>query len=196
MIPLGISIGLAVRMGHVIAHNPNKAKRMAAWCMGFIVVIGAMVALLLHTFRYEIIHMFTTDDDVIHGALNIWPSLCCYIFLIYIFGINHAILRALGMQWRLAAIISVSLYFFTLPTVVYLAVIRGGGLETQWKILPIFYTGMQAALVIGYMAVDWEKHSHAIREGMLISIIEAKEIEPTEQTSLLTENDAPTNYTL
>lgn len=185
MIPLGILIGLTVRMGHVIVENPKHAKQMACWCMGLTAGIGAVVATLLHVFRYQIIATFTSDEEVIEGASDIWGHLCYYIFLLYIFGISQAILRALGMQWRMAAIISGFLYFFTLPAVVYFAVIRGGGLDALWTVLPIFYTILQGLLALGYVMVDWERHACTIREGIRRSAAEAKGLQSNETTLLL-----------
>jgi MATE family multidrug resistance protein len=61
MLALGVSIGLSVRMGHVIANEPRRAKLMAAYCMGFMVMLGAAVGFALHFFRYEVILLFTKD---------------------------------------------------------------------------------------------------------------------------------------
>lgn len=96
-------------------------------------------------------------------ALAIWKPLCVYIFLIYIMGTSIAILRALGMQWRAAAIISAALYLCTLPLVLYFAFWQRGGLVAQWKILPFCYFFMQIALACGYSCMDWEGHAVKIR---------------------------------
>jgi Na+-driven multidrug efflux pump len=93
MIPLGIMIGLTVRMGHVIAHDVEHAKLLAGWCMLFTTILGGVVSGLLYQFRVEIAMLFTIDEEVIQGCKEIWPKLCIYIFIIYIFGINSAILR-------------------------------------------------------------------------------------------------------
>ena len=93
MIPSGTSIGLTVQMGHVIADNPGKAQRMAAWTMLLIVIVGASVSLCLHTFQLPIIRLFTNDPDVIHASKAIWPKVCYYVFVLYVFGINGAIHR-------------------------------------------------------------------------------------------------------
>lgn len=96
-------------------------------------------------------------------ALQIWSPLCFYIFLIYVMGTSIAILRALGMQWRAAGIICVTLYGFTLPIVVYFTLWRGGGLVAQWHVLPICYIFMQIALICGYTCMDWGQHAAKIR---------------------------------
>lgn len=168
MVPLGILIGLTVRMGHLMADRPRHAKILAAHCMASTSGAGLVAALLLYRFRYAVIASFTNDALVVAGALVIWPNLCAYIVLLYVFGISQAILRALGLQWRLAAIISVCLYCFTLPAVVYFSMVRGGGLPALWTVLPISYCFMQVALAMGYVVVDWDAHAAVIRKGVLV----------------------------
>jgi MATE family multidrug resistance protein len=187
MIPLGISIGLTVRMGNVLSHSVHKAKLMAAWCMAFTVVVGAVVSTLLYQFRIQIAMLFSNDEEVIQGCKDIWPKLCYYIFVLYIFGINSAILRALGMQWRMAAIIFTCLWVCMLPLIIIFAMHRGGGIDAVWNILPVFYTVMQVLLAASYMTADWSKISRDIQERGRVSLIEAHTI-ATEATSLLERN--------
>jgi MATE family multidrug resistance protein len=185
MLPLGIMIGLAVRMGHVIAYDPRRAQLLAMWCMGLIVVVGGIVATGFYALRRQIIRLFTADEQVMDGCLHIWPYVCCYIFLLYIFGISNAIYRGLGMQWRLAIIVTISLYMFLFPMVIYFAVIQQGGLYAQWRILPSFYVIMQFALVAGYVTVDWNGHSIKIRKGMQSSTRMSEDIADDETSRLL-----------
>jgi Na+-driven multidrug efflux pump len=125
MLPLGILIGLTVRMGHLIVEHPVHAKLLACYCMAFTSFLGLLTCTMLYIGRKWIVLLFTKDTDVVDGALHIWVHLCYYTFLLYIFGISKAILRGLGMQWRLGAIIAVCLYCLTLPTLVYFSMIRG-----------------------------------------------------------------------
>lgn len=194
MIPLGISIGLTVRMGSVISTDVKKAKLMAAWCMGFTIVVAAVVSSLLYQFRIPIAKLFSDDPEVIQGCQEIWPKLCCYVFIIYIFGINSAILRALGLQWRMAAIIFVCLWLGTLPAIVIFAIQKQGGLDAVWSILPCFYILMQILLAASYLTLDWDKISLCIREKerehMLLEAQEAAEnkdttYHPAEHSPLL-----------
>jgi len=178
MLPLGIMVGLTVRIGHVIAFDPRRAKLMAAWSMGFIIVTGTLVASMLYVFRLEIILMFSTDDEVVRMSMHIFPDLCGYTFLIYIFGISSAIYRGLGMQWRLASIVTTLLYLFLLPAVVYFAMIKQGGLYKQWRLLPLFYTFMQVVLIFGFVTVDWDEHSRKIRDGLRRSLLHSPSRKP------------------
>lgn len=179
MIPLGISIGLTVRMGSVLSSDVKKAKLLAAWCMGFTILVAAAVSSVLYQFRIPIAKLFSDDPEVIQGCEDIWPKLCCYVFIIYIFGINSSILRALGLQWRMAAIIFGCLWFGTLPTIIYFAMYKEGGLDAVWNILPCFYIFMQILLAASYLTLDWDKISLHIRdkerEHILLEAQEAAE---------------------
>ena len=188
---LGMSIGLTVRMGHVIAYDINKAKLLAFWCMLFTIVFGAILTSGLYLFRLEISMLFTDDPEVLQGCKNIWPKLCCYIFILHIFGINTAILRALGLQWRMAAIIFSFLWIVTLPCIIYFAVHQNGGLDAVWTILPVFYTAMQLFLMFSYLFADWTsigKHVHDRAHGnksqkLPRSADETKSLLPSEKVA-------------
>jgi multidrug resistance protein, MATE family len=193
---LGISIGLTVRMGNVISTDVQRAKRMATLCMAFSVTVGAAVSMALFPFRVAIARMFTDDPEVIQGCQDIWPKLCYYVFLLHIFGINSAILRALGLQWRMATIIFVVLWFFTLPSIVVVAKWNHGGLNAVWSILPCCHTIMQVLLAASYLTLDWHKISEHIREneregmsfegqGFTENRNGNKVTNPTEQTRLM-----------
>lgn len=211
MIPLGFSIGLTVRMGTVISYDAVKAKRMAGWTMLLTATLGATISCSLHFFQLPIIGLFTKDPEVVVETQAIWGKVCYYVFVLYVFGINGAILRgkfyssqlkshalltllltlalfiiaALGLQWRMAAIILVSLWFFTLPSLLWFAVHKEGRLNAMWTILPICYTLMQVLLVASYATVDWGKRSKSIRDGMRRSLEEANGRRPTEASQLL-----------
>ena len=153
---LGMQMGLTVRMGHIIAYDIVRAKLLAIWCMILMVAFGAFLSISLYIFRTEIASLFTDDMDVIEGCKKIWGNLSCYIFTLHIFGINSAILKVLGLQWRMAIIIFGFLWVVVLPTIIYFAVYLGGGLETVWTILPIAFSILQGLLALPYITADWE----------------------------------------
>lgn len=161
---LGMGIGLTVRMGHIIAYDTVKAKLLASWCMFFTVIFGAVMSTSFYVFRVEIAMLFTDDMEVVEGCKAIWGKLSCYIFMLHPFGINAAILRVLGLQWRMAIIIFGFLWFVTLPAIIFFAVYRGGGLDVVWSILPIFYSVMQVFLALSYVTADWESIGKEIHD--------------------------------
>ena len=166
MLPMGISIGLSVRMGNIVGTAPRNAQLIAAWCMAVIAVLGSSVSSLTFYLRHEIIVLFTRDEEATRLALSIWPFLCYYNFLLYLMAISNAIMQALGMQWRAAGITSASLYGLTLPSVVFFAVYKQGGLVVQWRVLAICYTVLQITLSLGYLLLNWEGHAAKVRESI------------------------------
>jgi Na+-driven multidrug efflux pump len=185
MIPLGIMFGLTVRMGTVLARGDvHRAKLIAMWSMLLIVVLGAIVSLSLYHFCIPIVKLFTIDQRVIQGCEDIWLKMCIYVFVLYIFGINSAIMRALGLQWRMAAIIFLCLWCGTLPTIAYFAVRRGGQLDAVWTILPFFYTIMQVLLIWSYTTADWNKIGEEARYRLSMRV-DKDLIAVTEDTPLL-----------
>jgi hypothetical protein len=74
----------------------------------------------------------------------------------------------------MAVIVFFALWCVTLPCVFWAAVRKGGGLEALWAVLPVCYVLMQVPLVLSYATLDWEKRSASIREGLRLSIVEAK----------------------
>ncbi|KAG7348078.1 MATE efflux family protein [Nitzschia inconspicua] len=161
---LGISMALSIRIGHIVVHDVWKAKQLAAWSMLFTTLFGGVVSFGLKIFRLEICKLFTSDEDVIRGCEAIWPKLCCYVFILHIFGINSAILKALGMQWRMAAIICLCLWLGAFPCLLCFAVRHDGGLDVIWNVLPLSYGFMQVLLVLSYATADWESMARAGRD--------------------------------
>ena len=67
---VGLATGLAVRIGQELSHNVQRAKRIAAWCMGFAIMVGLVVATLLYWLRESIIGLFTNDEQVFQVCLR------------------------------------------------------------------------------------------------------------------------------
>lgn len=166
MVPLGISIGLSVRMGHVLAEDVRKAKLLAASCMGVTVVLALTLAFFLWHLQDPIMALFTNDDEVKRGCKEIWHFVCIHMILLFIFGINGGILRALGKQWKMAGVVCTVLWVGALPTVVHFAIYKGGGVKAIWRVLPIFYGVMNCILIVIYATADWHAISDSVREKL------------------------------
>jgi Na+-driven multidrug efflux pump len=187
---LGIVMGLSIRLGHVVMHDVRKAKVLAAWSMLFASLFGGFVAVGLLCFRLPICKLFTKDDEVIQGSKAIWSKLCIYVFILHIFGINSAIVRALGMQWRMALIIFLCLWFGALPALWYHAVHLDGGLQVVWTVLPASYGIMQILLIASYVTVDWKEMatvSHPSDEHSELPACDSDTLAPKEYHHLLFE---------
>lgn len=151
-------------MGHVLAYNDVKrAKVIAATCLGFVMLLAIIVATLMYHLQEQVIALFTNDEQVVLGCEQIWPKVCFYIIMNFVFGINGGILRALGMQWHMAAIICIVLWFAALPTLIYVTVIREGGVNAIWTCLPLFYLVLNVLLVHSYVTADWNSVSREVQ---------------------------------
>lgn len=182
---VGLATGLTVRLGQELSQSVTRAKRIAAWCMGFAIVMGLLVSFPLYWFRVSIIRLFSNDEQVFQvscigewypgklnirptlnlcsssrngqGCMNVWGRVCVFVFILYIFSINRAILRALGMQWRIAGVVVTCLWCVALPTILYTAVHLKQGVDAVWTILPLSYALMQVLLILSYTRTDWSK---------------------------------------
>ena len=170
MLPLGISIGMSVRIGQVIAEDVATAKMIAIWTLGLTAVLAILMAAIMYSFQRPIVAFFTSDDEVIRGCEQIWPHACILIIALSIFGTNAGIMRALGLQWRQATVVIFCAWVLTVPTILYLSVYRGGGLELMWKILPCTYLLMDIILVFVIMTEDWQAIGKAARERRISNI--------------------------
>jgi len=173
MIPLAIGIGLSVRIGTVLPVDVSHAKRLAAYAVLFTGCVGLVIAVVLYRYRLWIVSLFTTDPLIINGCDAIWGNMCIYVFFLFLFCINSAILRSLGLQWRVAATMILVLWCGFLPLIVNVCLWRGGGLEAMWRILPVTYAVLDVALASCYICADWTKISDGIREKARLSKIAA-----------------------
>merc|ERR1712048_388139 len=182
---LGISIGMCVRMGNVLSEDVPKAKMLVTASMIFAVVCGLWISIVLWTRQDEIVLLFTKDEVVMDGCDEIWHYVCMHIFMVYVYGLNCGILRALGKQWISGVIIAALMFFVALPAAYYLAIIQGGGILRIWQLMPSFYAFLNVVLALLYFTSDWNAISKRIGDST-----RAKELEDdlkiiSETTSLL-----------
>lgn len=108
-------------------------------------------------------HLIPSVARRLQDCIGIWGRVCFFVFILYVFSINRAILRAFGMQWHIAAVVVICLWCLALPLVLYKAVFLKQGLEAVWTILPSAYAVMQVFLIASYTRMDWTTMSDAIR---------------------------------
>lgn len=157
MVPLGVSIGLTVRMGVLLPVDVQGAKKLAAYTMTIVLIIGVLISCMMYKYQESIISLFTDDEEVIAGCKIIWFRLCIYNVLLYMFCMSRGILSALGLQWRTAVTMIICLWFIAIPTIVYCCINRGGGFFMMWRILPWTYVFLDIALTFCYVFADWEE---------------------------------------
>lgn len=178
MVPLGISIGLSVRMGVLLPVSVDGAKRLAAVTMLFTICAGITISAVIYKYQTWIVSMFTSDEEVFEGCQRIWFQLCVYLVLLWIFCVSGGILSALGLQWRTAANMFIVLWVWTIPAIIYSCIYDGKGYYHMWKILPLSYIVLDIGLTITYLTADWEGIGAKIKLDRKV-----KEVEQEEQVN-------------
>ncbi len=187
MIPLGMSIGLSVRIGQLLPIDVNKAKILTVYAMLTVIIVALMVTALLYYNETWIVSLFTSEEDVMNGCKQIWPKVCMYILGLYIFCLNSGILRALGLQWRMGLTIIIVLWCFSLPSIIYFCIYQNevrnissndiyihendietgiDGLVTLWEIFFWSYIILDIALILCYTTVDWNEIGKQAAQSM------------------------------
>ena len=157
-------MGLSVRLGNILPQDVNKAKKLAICTMAFTIVIALVVCAGIYHCQSWIISMFTTDTEVITTCKRIWGKVCIDIFFLYVLGVNGGILRALGMQWKMAMAVFVCLWCIALPIIIRVCIYQGGGLVYLWSLIPCTYFLLNTCLSYCYITADWNDVSNKIRQ--------------------------------
>lgn len=192
MVPLGISMGLTVRMGALFPKSVKKVKLLVGIVLLFNALLAGSIAFCIYIWRDDIIRLFTGDEIVIQGCHDIWGKISIYVFFLYFYCVNSYITRAFGQQWRLAGIVVLTLWIATLPTVIYVCVYRGGGLDAMWTILPIAYCTLNIILVANYVCfTDWEEVGKQVRLRKLLILNTETENGVVSENTRLIRNGSP-----
>lgn len=173
MIPLGLSIALSIRMGHIMSKSPKRAQALAAISVATTTLFGILLAAMFYYTRDFVVGRFTTNADVIAGCREIWPNVCIVLVLRFVYCINTGILRGLGMQWRMAGIVLLVLWFSCIPTLIHVGVYGGGGVVAIWTWLPYFYVALNVLLILCYVLPDWERINDSIEKKKTASEVSA-----------------------
>eukprot|EP00978_Attheya_sp_CCMP212_P013660 scaffold34316_cov40-Attheya_sp.AAC.1 len=181
MVPLGISIGMSIRIGTVLAHDVEKAKTIAKYSVALTCVVAVCMSTLLYKLKRPIVLLFTSDAE---GCDDIWMKLCMDVIVLFIFSINAGILRALGLQWRMALSIFVVLWCGALPVMYHYSVVKGGGLDSLWTLLPCFYAILDVVTFLCYYTANWHVISKGINERAHRESVLLGEV-PDESTYLI-----------
>jgi len=196
MIPLGISLGLTIRIGSTLPTSVHRAKKIAIWCTLFSVVLGVVVATLLYMYRLDIIYSFTNDELVIQECEKIWIYTCIHLCNLHVMAMLNGIVRALGLQMRSGIATVVVLWVCALPLIYNGSVVKNGGLVHMWKSLPLTYFLLNVALFLCFALSDWSEIRDDIVKRGRKSIADSKDAasRSTENVLLLLNPDESSLY--
>ncbi|EAW50906.1 hypothetical protein FLJ31196, isoform CRA_f [Homo sapiens] len=115
-IPLGLSIGVCVRVGMALgAADTVQAKRSAVSGVLSIVGISLVLGTLISILKNQLGHIFTNDEDVIalvsqvlpvYSVFHVFEAICC---------VYGGVLRGTGKQAFGAAVNAITYYIIGLP---------------------------------------------------------------------------------
>lgn len=175
MLPLGLGIALAIRLGHVLPRNPQHAKDLAVATLVIGTSLFVVVALLLYIFREYLFGLFTDEPDVIEYCDRIWWKLCVYFALLAQYALNMGCATGLGMQWTLGVVTVVFLCLFGLPAVWYIGITRAQSLDVVWSLVYPPYVVMDVVLLLCFFTKDWDKVAAEISAREVVKDLELEE---------------------
>jgi len=163
MIPLGFSIGLATRIGALLAMKKvDLAKRVAFYAEFACMACVGLNCLIVATFRDHIVRLFTKDPEAIELCGKIWPYVTVFLAFDAGLGVQSGLIRALSQQFIMSWSVFFTLWVFGLPFMYFLAEHRNMGLLGIWAAMPITYTFLDSALLIAVVTKDWDKYAESI----------------------------------
>jgi MATE family multidrug resistance protein len=133
MVPLGVSIGSATRVGNLVGARRLGEAQVAALAALLLGAAAMLVsALLFVVARDELPRLFTDDAGVILVSATLLPVAAAFQLFDGVQVVAGGILRGMGRTRILAAVHLVAFYLLGLPLAWYLAFQRGRGAEGIW----------------------------------------------------------------
>jgi MATE family multidrug resistance protein len=153
MMPLGISIGAATRVGNLIGAGHHRAAQRSAWLsFGLGAGVMAAAALLFLVFRRELPALYTDEVEVIAMGAAILPIAGAFQLFDGIQVVGGGLLRGMGRP-RPAVVFNVlGYYLLALPIGWWLAFRAGLGLAGLWWALCIGL-GIVALCLLAWVGV-------------------------------------------
>jgi len=133
MIPLGLSIGAATRVGNLLGgghlHDARRAMAVsfgvaATWSLfsgGGLLLLGAHLP-----------RLFTTDGEVTAAVLASLPAVAGFQLFDATQAVGGGLLRAMGRPHAGAVINALGFFAIALPLGYFWGVRQGGGIEALW----------------------------------------------------------------
>uniref|UniRef100_A0A7S3DWJ7 Uncharacterized protein n=1 Tax=Entomoneis paludosa TaxID=265537 RepID=A0A7S3DWJ7_9STRA len=163
VVPVGMGLALAIRLGATISKNVRRAQAMALGMLVLSIVLFGTVSMMAYLCRGYIIEFFTTESQVVEICNEIWWSACAYFFLTSLFGINMGVSIGLGMQWTFGVVTVICMWMIGMPGTYYFAIVRHGGLAAVWHCIWPPYLLINVAMWTIFVWKDWESVANKIR---------------------------------
>jgi MATE family multidrug resistance protein len=149
MLPLGISMAAATRVGNLIGAGDGAAMRRAVW-LSIVLGGGAMllssVAFVL--MRASLPRLYTEDASVLALAAGIMPLAGAFGVADGVQAVAGGVLRGMGRPNAAAVVNLIGYYAFALPLAYALGFSGGHGLQGIWGALALGLVAVAVALVV------------------------------------------------
>ncbi len=133
MLPLGISIGVAARVGNLIGSGDTDAAQRSAWlalALGAAVMLANAIALVL--LREKLPAWFTDDAAVVALCAGLLPIAAAFQIFDGVQVVGGGILRGMGRTRPAALINLIAFYVLALPLGYWWCFELGHGLAGLW----------------------------------------------------------------
>lgn len=142
MLPLGISIGAAARIGNLIGARDTQGAQRAAWiALGLGAVVMGICAVLFILLRHQLPSWYTDNTAVIALCVGILPIAAAFQIFDGVQVVGAGVLRGMGRTRPAAWINLIAYYMLALPLGWWWCFEQGHGLAGLWW-------GLGAALAI------------------------------------------------
>jgi len=149
MIPLGISIGTATRVGNLLgAGLREEAQRAAYVAFGLGAAVMALCAITFLVGRHALPALYTRDPGVLAIAAGVLPIAAAFQLFDGLQVVGTGILRGMGRTLPGALINLVGYYALALPTASWLGFKAGHGLAGLWWGLSLGLATVAAMLLV------------------------------------------------
>lgn len=149
MVPLGVAIGTAARVGNLIGAGHSRAAQRSAWvALGLGALFMSFFAMLFVVFRRTLPALYTSDATTIALAAGALPIAAAFQLFDGTQVVGGAILRGMGKTRPAALFNLLGYYAIALPLGAWLAFRAGWGLRGLWCGLAAGLMVVATALVI------------------------------------------------
>jgi MATE family multidrug resistance protein len=133
MVPLGLSLGASIRIGHLIGSGePLAARRSAIVSLALGAGVMSISAAAFLVFRGELPRLYGATPEVCSIATSVFPIAAAFQLFDGTQVVGAAILRGMGRTRPAALLNLVGYYALALPLGWVLAFPLGGGLRGLW----------------------------------------------------------------
>lgn len=160
---LGITYASVNMIGAALGENRvNTARTYIKATILFGLFCTSLICLFLWVLRYQIMGLFTSDQEVIDLAMEAYPFYLLVLFADLMQGVQGGVIRAIGYQHLATVCQLISIWIIMLPSAYFVCFICGLGYSGIWMGAPLgsFALASSYACVNLFAPLEAEPQSH------------------------------------